>query len=266
MTTRTNYPNGAPCWADLWTSDVEGSRHFYGTLFGWEAEAPEPEFGGYFSFLRNGKQIAGAMGDMGHEGGDFFMRANDTWKVYFAVDDIEATVAAVRNAGGVVLSEPMAVADLGIQAVLEDPNGATFGLWQAGTHLGFSVLDEPGAPSWFELHTANHAVAVAFYREVLGLGIDLVGDTDEFRYAMLNGPSDCGQVGGIMDATSWLPEGTGPYWTTYWHTDDATATQEQVMALGGSVIAPAEDTPYGRLATVADPQGAVFRLRTPPAS
>ena len=89
MPTRTTAPLGSPCWADLWTSDVEGSRRFYGELFGWESDDPDPQFGGYFIFNLNGVQIAGGMGDMGED-----MRANDTWKVYFNTDNIEKTVEA----------------------------------------------------------------------------------------------------------------------------------------------------------------------------
>jgi predicted enzyme related to lactoylglutathione lyase len=74
MTTRDHALIGAPCWADLWTSEVEGSRRFYAELFGWEALAPNADFGGYFMFTRDGAPVAGAMGDMGD------MRANNTWK------------------------------------------------------------------------------------------------------------------------------------------------------------------------------------------
>jgi hypothetical protein len=62
MTTRDRAPIGSPCWVDLWTSDVEGSRTFNTELFGWEAQEPSPEFGGYFMFIRNGVPVAGAMG------------------------------------------------------------------------------------------------------------------------------------------------------------------------------------------------------------
>lgn len=266
MTTRTTHPNGVPCWADLWTSDVEGARTFYRELFGWDAEDPMPEFGGYFNFLRSGAWIAGGMGDMGEPDGDFFMPANNTWKVYLAVDDIEATTAAAKRAGATILTECMAVGDLGKQVVLQDPTGAHLAFWQAGTHPGFTTLDEPGAPGWFELHTRDHAGAVAFYRDVLGIEVETVSDTDEFRYATLNGPSGCGQVAGIMDASHWLPDGVPAHWTLYWTTADADASVAKVTTLGGSVIQPAEDTPYGRIATVTDTTGSVFRLRTPPPS
>lgn len=64
MPTRDKAPVGAPCWADLFTSDVEGTRVFYSELFGWQAQPPAPEFGGYFLFTRAGVPVAGAMGSM----------------------------------------------------------------------------------------------------------------------------------------------------------------------------------------------------------
>src|SRR5580693_8579310 len=88
MPTRDTAPIGSPCWADLWTSDVEGARKFYGELFGWEAQEPSPEFGGYFMFTRNGIPMAGGMGDMGD------IPAGNTWKIYLATDDIAKTVEA----------------------------------------------------------------------------------------------------------------------------------------------------------------------------
>src|SRR5580704_4025556 len=127
MPTRDSAPIGSPCWADLWTSDVEGSRRFYCDLFGWEAQAPSPEFGGYFMFTRDGVPVAGAMGDMGEA------RANNTWKVYLASDDAARTVETAEAAGAHVRVPTMAVADLGVQAILTDPTGATIGVWEART-------------------------------------------------------------------------------------------------------------------------------------
>ena len=143
MTTRAHAPAGAPCWTDLWTSDVEASRHFYAALFGWEAQEPSAEFGGYFMFTRDGVPVAGGM-----SGPDGVPAAN-VWSVYLSTDDLDQTVAAATTAGGRLLTGPLPVADLGRQAVLADPTGARVGAWQPGTFPGFTVLDEPGAPSWF---------------------------------------------------------------------------------------------------------------------
>jgi len=256
MPTRDSAPIGSPCWTDLWTSDVEASRRFYGELFGWEAQEPSPEFGGYFMFTLNGVPIAGGMGDMGD------MAADNTWKIYLATDDIAKTIEAAEAEGAQIISPPMAVADLGIQAVLIDPTGAHLGAWQPGTFPGFTVLNEHGAPSWFELHTRDHAAAVTFYRSVFGWDTTTVADSDEFRYTTMRGPGGKGELAGIMDATAFLPEGVPAHWSIYWEVDDADATVVKVKALGGSVVMDAEDSPYGRLVTVTDPAGARFKLRT----
>jgi predicted enzyme related to lactoylglutathione lyase len=257
MPTRDSAPIGSPCWTDLWTSDVEGSRRFYGELFGWEAQEPSAEFGGYFMFTRDGLPIAGGMGDMGD------MAADNTWKIYLATDDIAKTIEAAEAGGAQIISPAMAVADLGIQTVLVDPTGAHLGAWQAGTFPGFTVLNEHGSPSWFELHTRDHATAVAFYRSVFHWDLNTVGDSDEFRYTTMRDPRGDGELAGIMDAKAFLPDGVPAHWSVYWEVDDVAATVAKVKALGGSVVMDAEDTPYGRLASVTDPAGAQFKLRTP---
>jgi predicted enzyme related to lactoylglutathione lyase len=258
MPTRERAPIGSPCWTDLWTSDVEGSRRFYSDLFGWEAQEANPEFGGYFMFTHNGVPIAGGMGDMGD------MKANDAWKIFLSTDDIAGMLKAAAAEGGQIIAGAMPVADLGTQAVLLDPTGAQVGAWQPETFPGFTVLGEPGAPSWFELHTRDHAAAVAFYRSVFHWETNTVADSDEFRYATMREPNGEGELAGIMDASAWLAESVPASWSTYWEVEDAGAAVANVKRLGGSVVMDVEDTPYGRLATVADAAGAQFKLRTPP--
>jgi hypothetical protein len=155
----------------------------------------------------------------------------------------------------------MAVADLGIQAVFTDPTGAHLGMWEPGTFPGFTVIYESGAPSWFELHTRDHAQAVAFYRSVFHWDTTSVGDSDEFRYTTMRDPGGGEDLAGIMDASAFLPEGVPAHWSVYWQVDEADAALAKVKALGGTVVMDAEDTPYGRLATVTDQAGAVFKLR-----
>jgi predicted enzyme related to lactoylglutathione lyase len=258
MTTREKAPVGSPCWVDLWTSDVEVSRRFYSELFGWEAQEPSAEFGGYFMFTRHGLPVAGAMGDMGDA------PANNTWSIYLASDDIAKTLETAVAGGAQLISPAMAVGDLGLQAILLDPTGAHLGAWQPGTFPGFTVLNEHGAPSWFELHTRNHAAAVAFYRSVFHWETNVTGDTDEFRYTTMRDPEGTGELAGIMDAGAFLPEGVPAQWSVYWEVDDTDASAATVTALGGSVVNNPEDTPFGRLATVLDPAGAQFKLRTSP--
>jgi uncharacterized protein len=258
MPPRDHAPIGSPCWTDLWTSDVDGSRRFYGELFGWEAQEPNPEFGGYFMFTREGVPVAGAMGDMGD------MPANNTWKIYLQTDDIEKTVATAAGEGAEITLPSMPIADLGIQSVLTDPTGAVLGAWQPGTFPGFTVLDEHGAPSWFELFTRDFGRALAFYGTVFHWRTETVGDTDEFRYAVVKNPDADGELAGVMDASAFLPAGIPAHWSIYWEVENPEAAIDTVTRLGGSVVAALEATPYGRLATVTDPAGAQFKLRQAP--
>ena len=255
MTHRDTAPIGAPCWVDLWTSDVEASRAFYTELFGWEAQEPSEEFGGYFMFSRGEIPVAGGMGDMGD------MAADNTWKIYLNTADIEATIEAAGGAGAQLMFPATPVADMGIQTVLADSAGATVGLWQAGTFPGFTTLEEHGAPSWFELHAADYDAAVAFYTSVFGLEVEVIADSDEFRYSTLTGAGGV-QLAGIADASSWPSAANGSTWLVYWEVDDVDAAAAKVAALGGTVLEAPGDSPYGRIASVADPLGTVFRLRT----
>lgn len=84
----------------------------------------------------------------------------------------------------------------------------------------------------------------------------------EFRYVTLVGPDGDFGLAGIMDAARFLPEGAGSHWSAYVEVDDVHASVATVTALGGSVLTPPAGTPYGTLATVTDPQGATFKLRT----
>lgn len=251
-------PLGAPCWVELFTSDPNAARHFYGELFGWTAEAPNEELGGYVNLSKDGARVAGMVPNPG-TGAD----AVDTWSIYLAVGDAEAAVAAASANGGAVHVPAMPIHALGSMAVVADSTGAAIGMWQPGEHRGFGLLDEPGAPAWFELFTRDHARALDFYRTVFGWQAKVVSDTDELRYATLGEGDE--QRAGIMDASTFLPEGVPAHWSVYFATEDTDASVAQVVALGGTVVDPAQDTPYGRFATVADRTGARFKLRQPPA-
>jgi predicted enzyme related to lactoylglutathione lyase len=255
MTTRSSAPPGAPCWADLWTSDVDGSRSFYSHVFGWQALEPSPEFGGYWMFERAGAPVAGGMGPFADG------TAGNMWRPYFRTDDIEGSLKRAEAAGATVGSPAMPVADLGVQAVLTDPTGAGFGLWQPGTFHGFSAFGEDGSPSWFELHTRDHPTAVAFYRDLLGLDVTPASDTDEFRYFTLRAAGTDEDEIGIMDSSAWLPEG-GAHWAIYWHVDDTAAAVDRVKGAGGAVTQGPDDTPYGVLTAATDPAGAAFKIRS----
>jgi predicted enzyme related to lactoylglutathione lyase len=252
MPKRDSAPNGAPCWVDLFTSDPDKARAFYGELFGWTSEDAGETFGNYINFSKDGVRVAGCMRNDGQAG------APDAWSIYLATDDAKATVDAAQANGGQVIVPAMDVGDLGTMAVFTDAGGATIGAWKPGLHKGFGVFAEPGTPTWFELHTRDYDASVKFYQDVFKWDTHVASDAPEFKYTTL-GEGD-GQLAGIMDATAFLPEGVPAHWSIYFGTEDTDATLAKIVQLGGSVVAPAEDTPYGRLAQAADPTGALFKL------
>ena len=243
---------GAPCWIDLYTSDTDKAKKFYGKLFGWTPEESPPEFGGYFTFLKDGKHVAGCMLNDGSQ------NAPDAWTVHLMTDDIDRTVEDARKNGGQVHTEPMAVGDNGRFAMIGDPGQAGIGAWQPGTVKGFEVRNEPGAAAWFELHTRDYAASVDFYRDVFGWDTHTASDTDELRYTT-QGEGD-NMLAGIMDSSEFLPEGTPAAWVVYFQVEDVDAALEQIVELGGTVEQAAEDTPYGRMAAATDPTGTRFKL------
>lgn len=256
MPTRESAPVGAPCWVDLMTSDTDASRTFYGELFGWEAEEPNAEFGGYFNFSKDGVRVAGGMPQMEPEAG-----MPDVWSVYLATDDAEKTVETATAAGSPVFAPPTTVGELGTMAVIGDAGGAAIGMWQPGLHRGFGVYDEADTPAWFELHTQAYDDSVAFYRDVFGWDANEVPGTPDFRYTTLG--KDEAALAGIIDTSSFAPEGTPAQWKVYFRVADADASVAKATGLGATVTQGPDDTPYGRLVVLNDPTGAEFRLMGP---
>jgi predicted enzyme related to lactoylglutathione lyase len=251
MPLRDDAPVGAPCWVDLFTSDPERTQAFYNELFGWTCETAGPEYGGYFNFSKDGVQVAGGMRNDGDAG------TPDHWSVYLASPNAEATVKAADSRGSAVIVPAMPVGELGSMAVVTDPGGDAIGVWQPGLHKGFGILGETGTPSWFELHSRAYDASVQFYRDVFGWDTHAVSDAPEFRYTTL-GEGDS-QLAGIMDA-SVFPADAPTGWSIYFGTDDTDKSLARTVDLGGKIVLPAEDTPYGRLAQASDPTGSLFKL------
>jgi predicted enzyme related to lactoylglutathione lyase len=238
---------GAPCWIDLSTSDTATVRDFYTGLFGWTAEEPQEEFGGYFMLNgAGGVPVAGCMPAM--PGG-----AHDVWGIYLTVDDVAKTLDSVTANGGQIIAPAMQVGEAGTMAIVTDPGDAVIGLWQPDQFRGTVNTGEPGLPSWFELHAQSYDAQVAFYKEVFGWAMEVIADTPgEFRYSVFSHGAD--PLAGIMDS------GPDLGWGVYIWTADADTTLRRVEELGGKITRSAEDTPYGRLATAEDPCGARFKL------
>ena len=250
-------PVGTPVWADLSSSDLDASTSFYGALLGWTRKDFPGDDADYADFLSGGKAVGGLAAKVDE--------APDAWDVYLKVDDIEATVMAAAAAGGRVLHEPSTVEGMGQWALLEDPSGAEIAIWQAGPFAGFELVDEPGAPCWFELHTTDFAAAVPFYEKVFGWKVTSIGDTDQFRMVVFGEQRTA--TAGIYDSArdgSRPGAAPGSQWLVYLAVADADAAASLVTANGGTVFDGPTDTPFGRMSHAADSTGALFCFITLP--
>lgn len=123
-----------------------------------------------------------------------------------------------------------------------------------------------GGPIWYELMTPDPGAVARFYRAVLGWGIPAEG------HAMPNGSqyreiqrADGGFAGGVLTLTEGMRQGGArPAWLTYFHVDDVDAAVAKAEGMGAAVhMAPVTMEGVGRMAMLADPQGAAFYVMTP---
>jgi predicted enzyme related to lactoylglutathione lyase len=247
---------GTPNWVDLGSPDLEASRRFYAQLFGWRPDiSPDPEFGGYTTFIKDDKQVAGA-GALANEG------QTPAWSTYVATDNADAVAARVEENGGGIVAPPMDVGQEGRMAVFTDPAGATFSVWQAGNNPGAQLTNAPGALTWNELTTRDPEGAKRFYRSVFGWDAqdNPDGDTPYTMWLLGDRP-----VGGMMPMSSSFSQDLPPIWMVYFAVEDCDATADTAASLGGQVPVTPMDNAQGRFAVLNDPQGAVFSIIKPAA-
>ncbi|MCI9888135.1 VOC family protein [Micrococcales bacterium 31B] len=242
---------GQPIWIDLMTRDYEVAFDFYTHVFGWTVQRGGEEFGGYSQFFQGDDPIAGCMVAPEQDA------PPSMWSTYLAAPDIEDTLNRAQAAGATLMFGPHKVADFGSMAGLQDPAGAFVCLWQANTHAGYTYKAAAGYPVWFEMCSKNFEASEAFYREVFGTELETVF-TDPMRYQTMS--IDNWQFGGHMDAAVTMPAPVPSHWQVYFGVDDVDAACERVGERKGQVLQPPFDTPYGRMALVADPFGATFMI------
>ncbi len=246
MTDKSSYQPGEPTWCDLSSPDTDASAAFYGALLGWTATEGQPEFGGYRTFQKDGKDVAG-LGPIMAPG------QPPSWTTYFAVDDAQKYADLATEHGGSVLAAPMEVGELGVMTVIADPTGAVFGTWQAKQMTGAQVVHEEGVYSWTELSTRDQGVAQPFYRALFGWEPQTSPDYTEFQLA---GTS----VAGCMDMPAEVPAEVPSYWMPYFVSIDPAAHAKKAAELGGDVVVPYMDFGEGAFSMVRDPHGATFGL------
>ncbi|WP_405715616.1 MULTISPECIES: VOC family protein [unclassified Streptomyces] len=286
------FARSAPCWVDAQLPDLEAGKRFYGELFGWTFRAGE---GPYADAYSGGKLVAALAAKQ--DG-----RMPTAWGIYFATDDIVASVARIREAGGQVITEPVRAGRAGVLAQAADPGGAVFGLWQAGDREGFQKQNEPGSFCWTEVHTRQKDRVDAFYEKVFGFqGTDIddsglddsgAGPDDSGTAVPARAPAPASTptpapapapafrmwspagtepgpdtaVGGRSVITDAFPAEMPSYFLSYFAVEDCNRTAGNAVRLGGRISAPPFDIPYGRMAVLQDDQGAVFAVLQPPVS
>jgi predicted enzyme related to lactoylglutathione lyase len=243
-------PAGTPTWVDLIAPDAEAARAFYQAVFGWEYDVGGPEYGGYTTARLGQRMAAGITGNM--PGAPPMPAA---WNLYFATDDIEADVARAVELGAQVLSPAMTVGEFGGMATCQDPTGAAFSFWQAGSHIGAQVTEDPGSAAWYELYSPDAKRARDFYTTLLRLTAEPMPGGMEY-YVLKQGEE---QLAGIMQIDpSWGD--FQPQWITYFSVADADEAVARVKQHGGKIMGNIDDSPFGRIAALMDPSGAAFKI------
>jgi uncharacterized protein len=273
MPERSEYIPGVPCWVDTGQPDPEAAVDFYGGLFGWEFDdvMPEEAGGRYLIGQLHGGDVAG-VGSITEGAPPVAL-----WSTYIAVASADDAAAKASAAGGTVVAEPFDAMDAGRMAVVADPEGAVFCVWQANRRIGSQVVNEHGSVNFNGLHTRDAEAAKSFYGSVFGwTTLDVGGATEMWTlpgygdFLERDTPglrklvAESGGPPGFEDVVaSIVPIGgdepdTPAHWSVTFAVDDVAATAAKAAELGATVVVPPVDVPWSRTTVIADPQGATF--------
>lgn len=249
------HQNGEFCWFELGTSDQQSAKRFYEALFGWSAK-DNPMGPGfvYTIFQLEGRDCASAytlMPDLLAKG------IPPHWMIYVQVADTDAVTAKCVELGGTVASPSMDVMDFGRMAVLQDPTGAVVSVWQPKMHKGTLIDGVPGTFCWGELSSRQPEKAVPFYEGLFGWKIK-PGQNPGDNYLHIQAREQ--MIGGVLPVEHRDPN-VPSHWLSYFAVANCDASAAKAVELGGKVIfGPMTMEKVGRMAYVADPQGAMFAL------
>jgi predicted enzyme related to lactoylglutathione lyase len=258
MTTVTTHAPGTFSWPELATSDQDAAKKFYTTLFGWQVKDNDMGPAGVYTiFTRDGKDVSACckLDEAQAKTG-----MPPYWGTYITVENADAAAAKAKSLGGEVLMEPFDVMDFGRMAVITDPQGATFCVWQAKAHIGAQVLGEPNTLGWTQLNATDTTAAKTFYTSLIGWKTqdDAMPDGSGNYTTWLKAD---GPAGGMMA----MPPGekAPTHWLPYFSVTSVDTTAQTAASLGATTYLPPTDIPgTGRFAVFADPQGATFAIIT----
>jgi predicted enzyme related to lactoylglutathione lyase len=247
---------GVFCWPELCSADAEGSKRFYGAVFGWQAEDQKMPGGVYTLFKLEGQNI-GAMYQTTEDRLKAGVRPH--WNSYVSVEDAQDAVRKTAELGGKVLSPPFDAGEEGIMANLQDPNGVNFCIWQSKRASASFRYGEIGSLCWTELFTRDPERSAAFYSALFGWQAKPFDENNAMHYTVFNLPGEDRGVGGMLTMTPEMP--FEPHWLPYFRVANADEAVQRTQDAGGSVLNPPMDIPnVGRIAMLADSQGAPFAI------
>jgi predicted enzyme related to lactoylglutathione lyase len=252
MGERTYYSPGTFCWAELTSSDPGAAMRFYCSLFGWQANVPPAGARGAHATLSLDGHAVCAIARQPprqREAG-----APPLWNSYVSVTDADETLARVRELGGSAHSDAFEVGEAGRMAVVQDPQGAFFELWQARSRHGAGLVNAPGAPTWNELVSADPDAAAGFYSELLGWSSAPFDGAPLPYISLVNGGDSAAGIRALDGA------GVAPGWLVYFGSAALDADVARAQELGARLLEGPVQLSVGRVATLADPQGAPFAL------
>jgi uncharacterized protein len=253
MGERTEYTPGTFCWVELTTTDQDAAKRFYGGLLGWEADDRPVGEGGYvYSMMQVDGSNVGAIAtqpDQQREAG-----VPPMWNSYVSVASADATAERAKELGATVHAPPFDVMDVGRMAVIQDPQGAHFEVWEPKAHFGAALVNAPGALVWNELNSPDLDASSAFYSGLFGWTVVPFEGTPEPYLSIKNGDANAGGIRPLA------PGGAPPHWLVYFGVEELDAALARVEALGGAKLAGPIDIQVAKIAVVKDPQGAVFAL------
>jgi predicted enzyme related to lactoylglutathione lyase len=249
---RTAYTPGTFSWADLTTTDQEAAKVFYSGLFGWEADDVPMGEGSYYSMQRVGGRNVAAISPQPKQQRE--AGVPPTWNSYVTVESADQAADRATELGGNVHAPVFDVFDAGRMAVIQDPQGAFFQVWEPKQNIGAELVNAPGALCWNELQTTDLDNAAEFYRNLFGWSTEPFEQSpDPYLVIQNQGRGN----GGIRPVT---PPGTPPHWLVYFATEDSDRGVAAVEELGGRKLAGPIDIGVAKVGVVQDPQGAVFAL------
>lgn len=256
--TDKRFPPGTFCWVELGTTDPKGAREFYTDLIGWSPkEVDIPEGMGSYTLLQlEGKDIAG-MYTLTEE--QTRQGVPPHWLSYVSVKSADETSSRVPGLGGTVLVEPFDVPDVGRMAILQDPAGGAFALFQPGAHGGAVPMDNrPGTFCWNELATTDPKEARRFYEALFGWTSEEQEGAPTGTYTMFRNAGRMA-AGMLKIGEDWGP--VPSHWMVYFAVPSCDASVEKASKRGAEVRVPPSDIPdVGRFAVLTDPQGAAFSV------